>query len=71
MRAKPWPSEMYDLEADPGETRNVIEDEKYSRPRASLTRELEGYFRQRGAPPLDEWRKSTRLTVTENKSISD
>lgn len=71
MRAKPWPSEMYDLEADPGETRNVIEDEKYSRLRASFTRELEGYFHQRGAPPLDEWRKSTRLTVTENKSISD
>lgn len=71
MRAKPWPSEMYDLEADPGESRNVIDDAKYAAVRASLTRELEGYFRKHGAPPLEEWRKSTRLTVTEYKSISD
>ncbi|MDZ7639572.1 MAG: sulfatase-like hydrolase/transferase [Bryobacterales bacterium] len=71
MRAKPWPSEMYDLEADPGEKRNVIDDGGYAKLRASLSRELEEYFRKQGAPPIDEWRKSARLTVTEYKSISD
>ncbi|MCC6264712.1 MAG: sulfatase-like hydrolase/transferase [Bryobacterales bacterium] len=71
MRADPWPSEMYDLEADPGEAINVISDGKYASVRASLTKELEGYFHAHGAPPLNEWKKSTHLTVTEYKSISD
>ncbi len=71
MRADPWPSEMYDLEADPGEAKNVFNDAKYASVRASLTKELEGYFHAHGAPPLNEWKKSTRLTVTQYKSISD
>lgn len=71
MRATPWPSEMYDLEADPGEKRNVIDEPKYANVRQSLTKELESYFQQRGAPPIDEWRKSAKLTVTQYKSISD
>lgn len=71
MRAKPWPSEMYDLEADPGERTNIFDNPQYAKVRERLVQELEGYFRQRGAPPLDEWRKSAKLTVTEYKSISD
>ena len=71
LRAKPWWSEMYDLEADPGEKKNVFDDPKYAKLRASLTSELETYFQQRGAPPIDEWEKSARLTVSKYKSISD
>ncbi|MCW5963154.1 MAG: sulfatase-like hydrolase/transferase [Bryobacterales bacterium] len=71
MRAKPWDSELYDLEVDPGEEQNVVEDAKYASLRASLTKELEGYFAKRGALPIDEWQKSANRTVTFNKSISD
>ena len=71
LRAKPWWSEMYDLEADPGEKRNVLDDPKYAKLRASLTKELEDYFSERGAPAIDDWKESARLTVTEYKSISD
>lgn len=71
LRAKPWDSELYDLEADPGESRNVIGDERYASVRAALSRELEQYFRQRGAPALDEWQKSAKRTVSFYKTIAD
>lgn len=70
QRARPWPDEMYDLEADPGETRNVIDDARYQKLSASLAKELGDYFREHGAPPIDDWRRTTRVTVTGEKSIS-
>lgn len=62
-RAEGWPSELYDLEADPGETRDVSRDPGYKAQRDSLHRELTEYFAAHGAPPLEDWRTSTRQTL--------
>jgi arylsulfatase A-like enzyme len=58
-RAEGYPSELYDIEADPGETRNVIGDASYARQLTALRTELREYFRRAGAPPLDQWRSTT------------
>lgn len=58
-RTAEWPSELYDLEADPGESRNVIADPAYRKVLEELRRELAGMFERIGAPPLAEWRKTT------------
>ncbi len=71
LRASPWESELYDLEADPGEKRNVLQDPRYAQVRAALRRELESYFADRGAPPIDEWQKSAKRTVSFYKTIAD
>ncbi|MGH9627843.1 MAG: sulfatase family protein, partial [Bryobacteraceae bacterium] len=36
QRIRKWPSELYDLEADPGETRNIISDDGHARQREAL-----------------------------------
>ena len=58
-RTDGWPSEMYDLETDPGEVHNVIADPAYRTRRDELHRELARYFEQSGAPPIADWRKTT------------
>jgi choline-sulfatase len=58
-RTKEWPSEMYDLESDPDERKNVIDDAKHARERLALETRLHDYFRHAGAPPIEEWRKTT------------
>lgn len=62
-RADGWPSEMYDLEADPGEARNVINDPAYKEQVRQLQQELAGYFQQIGAPPIEQWRTTTAQTL--------
>ncbi len=62
-RAEGWPSEMYDLEADPRETRNVLADPVHATQRQSLHEELTRYFAQQGAPPLEEWRRTTKQSL--------
>ncbi len=71
LRATPWESELYDLEADPGEKDNVIRHPDYAQVRGALTRELENYFAQRGAPPINDWEKSSKRTVSNYKTIAD
>jgi choline-sulfatase len=56
-RADGYPSEFYDLESDPRETRNAIAGE--SPQIRSLQTELTKFFRDAGAPPLSDWRKTT------------
>ncbi len=58
-RTPEWPSELYDLEADPRESRNVIADAAYRKILDELRRELAGVFQRIGAPPLAEWRRTT------------
>ncbi len=58
-RTAEWPSELYDLEADPGETRNVIADPAYRRTLERLRAGLAQVFRRVGAPPLERWRSTT------------
>jgi arylsulfatase A-like enzyme len=58
-RVDGYPSEMFDLESDPGETRNVIADPEYKAQLDSLRAELADFFRRSGAPPLRDWRSTT------------
>ena len=59
-RGEGWPSELFDLEADPAESTNVIDAPAYRTQREALRRELEARFKKLGAPPLDEWRSISR-----------
>ncbi|HYM11507.1 MAG TPA: sulfatase-like hydrolase/transferase, partial [Bryobacterales bacterium] len=70
-RTKEWPSELYDLEADPGETRNVIDDPKHRKQVAALRRDMREFFHGRGAPPLEDWRSTTRQRIPTYKRLSD
>jgi arylsulfatase A-like enzyme len=63
-RTAEWPSELYDLEADPGESRNVIEEAAYQAQLKTLRAELADFFRQTGAPPLADWRSTTTQELT-------
>jgi choline-sulfatase len=62
-RADGWPSEMYDLESDPGETKNIINDPAYQSQTGAFHRELSGYFERLGAPPIQKWRDTTSQTL--------
>jgi arylsulfatase A-like enzyme len=59
-RADRWPSEMYDIEKDPGETTNVIDNRAYAAARTSLKTDLFQYFQRAGAPPIGVWRSTTQ-----------
>lgn len=58
-RAEDYPCELYDLKADPGETRNRIDDPAYAKQVRSLRSELGEFFRNAGAGPLSAWRQTT------------
>jgi len=64
LRTKEWPSELYDLEADPGETKNRIDDPAYAERLKSLREDMEDFFRRAGAPPLEDWRTTTTQHMT-------
>lgn len=68
-RTHEWPSELYDLEADPGEKHNLIADPTYRPVLESLRTELDAFFRRAGAPPLEQWRTTTRQHLTPYKAI--
>ncbi|MEO8025130.1 MAG: sulfatase-like hydrolase/transferase [Bryobacteraceae bacterium] len=63
-RTKEWPSELYDLEADPGETRNVIGDPRHRKQLEALRKDLGRFFSENGAPPIEEWRSTTKQNLT-------
>jgi arylsulfatase A-like enzyme len=58
-RSREWPSELFDLEADPGESRNAIDDPRHRRQLETLRADLRRFFERTGAPPIEEWRKTT------------
>ena len=63
-RTKEWPSELYDLEADPGEKTNAIDDPKHRKQLEALRRDLAAWFSRVGAPPLESWRGTTKQNLT-------
>lgn len=67
QRTREWPTEMFDLEADPGETRNVIDDPAYRRQRDALQSDLSRFFHDAGAPPLEQWRSTTTQKISEER----
>ncbi len=58
-RTKEFPSELYDREADPGETKNRIADPAYRQQLQALRKDMNGFFQRAGAPPIEEWRSTT------------
>lgn len=63
-RTREWPSELYDLETDPGESQNRISDPRYRRQLAALRADLARFFQQVGAPPLEAWRETTQQQLS-------
>jgi arylsulfatase A-like enzyme len=64
-RTAEWPSELYDLEADPGEGRNLIAEPGYRGRMEALRKDLHGFFASLGAPELERWRTTTRQRLFE------
>lgn len=62
-RVKDMPSELFDLEADPSEERNVIDDPAYRDRLTKLRSDLHGFFKGIGAPPIEEWKTTTRQRI--------
>ncbi|MCC6393777.1 MAG: DUF4976 domain-containing protein, partial [Bryobacterales bacterium] len=63
-RTKEWPSELYDLERDPGEKTNHADDPEYEKVKRSLDAELDGWFEKYGAPAQEKWRGTTKQNLT-------
>ena len=68
-RTKEFPSELFDLEKDPGETKSVIGEAKYEKQLAALKKDLAAYFEKKGAPPLEQWRATTKQNLTVYQSV--
>jgi len=63
-RTLEWPTEFFDLKADPGELTNKLADPSKAREVAALRDDLHTWFAKIGAPPLSEWRGTTRQNLT-------
>ncbi len=59
-RTQEWPSELYDLEGDPGELKNVVDDPNHAKEKKALQARLHGFFQKVGAPPIEQWRSTTK-----------
>ena len=64
QRTAEWPSELYDLEADPNEARNLYDDPAYQKQRAALQADLNRFFVRSGAAPLESWHRDVRQNLT-------
>jgi arylsulfatase A-like enzyme len=69
-RVTEFPSALYDLEADPGETRNVISDPAYADRLRTLQSGLQRFFKDIGAPPLADWKSTTKQNLPERFRVS-
>jgi len=63
-RTPDWPSELYDLEKDPGETKDLFQEPGRRRLREELRGDLRRFFDSVGAPPLEKWLSTTRQELT-------
>ena len=66
-RGEGWPSEVFDLEAHPHESRNLIADPQYAKQKAALHAELTAYFSGHGAPPIDKLARDNQTASTFGK----
>ncbi|HLJ18505.1 MAG TPA: sulfatase-like hydrolase/transferase [Bryobacteraceae bacterium] len=68
-RTREWPSELYDLEDDPGEKRNRLDDPAYRKQRDALRADLTRFFLRNGAPPIEQWHSTTTQHLTVYKAV--
>ena len=66
-RAEPYPSELYDLETDPSEARNLIGDPSYREQRVALAKDMHAFFAKQGAPALTDWKSTTKQKLFDYK----
>lgn len=64
QRTQEWESELYDLEADAGETRNLFNDPAHANQKKTLSSDLSVFFQRTGAPPLEKWRDGAKQELT-------
>jgi hypothetical protein len=64
-RTTDWPSEFYDLARDPGEKQNLIDQPASKAAIEPLRADLRRWFMKIGAPPLSDWRGTTKQHLTE------
>lgn len=64
QRASNWPSEFYDLEADPGEKTNRIDDAAYRKQIEAMRAEIGRTFSRVGAPGIEAWQSTTHQQLT-------
>jgi choline-sulfatase len=64
LRTKEWKSELYDLETDPGERLNRFDDPALAAIHQELTNSLTIFFSKQKAPPLEQWRTTTKQKLT-------
>ncbi len=62
-RTKDWPGEMFDLNEDPQETRNLFDTPERGEDRDALRKDLQAFFQSIGAPSLKDWAKTTAQTL--------
>lgn len=70
-RGEQWESALYDLKNDPEETSNVIGDPQYAASLTSLRQRLNRFFDDAGAPPIDQWRSTTRQVLPTYRAHRD
>ncbi len=63
IRTEGFPSEMYDLKADPTERNNLIDDPAHQGERARLTAKLESWFAGLGCGDPDLWKSSKQRVL--------
>lgn len=68
-RTREWPSELFDLESDPGETRNAINDPRHKKQLEALRAELKAFFKENGAPPIEDWRSTTKQNLQKYQPV--
>jgi len=62
-RTKEWPGEYYDLERDPGEKSNRIDDPKSAKAVETLRKDLRAWFERNGVGSIEEWQNTTRQRI--------
>jgi arylsulfatase A-like enzyme len=67
-RTDNWKSALYDLSADPHETRNLLDHPGYQDTVHLLQSDLHQYFEQVGAPPIERWRTTTQQHLPEESN---
>ena len=55
VRLAPGPNELYDLKADPGETKNLYDDADVAKQRDALRVRLDTFFKEYVDPQYDLW----------------
>ncbi len=57
------PNERFDLEDGPGETIHRVGNPGHREQRLALRGRMQAFFHRAGAPPLAEWRSTTRQEI--------